>query len=562
LRDFAKLQLDDLSPIKRLLHLALLGNIFVGKNMRFSLKAAGIFLWLTLLSGCQKNDNKNLPVVVIGLTSDFDTLLELGTANSDALHVIEEMLFLTLCELDESLNLQPRLAKSWQMSDGGKKITFTLRDDVLWSDGQPTTADDVLFTYQLAVNPQVGYTGRDRFAAVDTVTVPDAQTICFTFKKNYPEALLDLQIPILPKHVLANVPPEQLRQCAFNRQPIGNGPFVLKEWRANDRAVFEANDRYFAGRPKLDRVVFRIVPDETVLFSSVRTGEIDLLPYIPPHQVSALDHDTELRLVKYPDRGYSFLGLNLQRPVFADGRVRQAVAKAIDRQNLIAVLLNGHGRLIPGPIPPYFWAYDESLPVDIFNPGEAEDLLDLAGWVDRDQDGWREKDGAALEFTMKTNADNKLRSDALVMMQADLQKVGVKAQPELMEFGKLVEDVMQRRDFDALLLSWKTGYAVDPSPVWHSNAIANGYNLISYRNSRVDSLLEMARQELDRVKAKPLWCEFQRLVARDCPYVFLYNQENTAVVRRRLQNVKMDMRGYLINIETWSVGASNQRGFD
>ena len=529
------------------------GTMHLKSNLLLGLLAIGFAF------GCQKNAGQNRhespQTAVIGLTGDFDTFLELGTANADALHVIEEMLFLTLCELDETLSLQPRLAKSWQTSADGREITFTLRDEVLWSDGQPTTAEDVLFTYHLAVNPQVGYTGRGRFAEVDTVTVLDPHTIRFTFKKNYPEALLDLQIPILPKHLLANVPPEQIRQCAFNRQPVGNGPFVLKEWRANDRVVFEANARYFS-RPsgtKLDRVVFRIVPDETVLISSVLTGDIDLLPYVAPNRITEIDHQSEVRLLKYPDRGYSFLAFNLNRPVFQEQRVRQAIARAIQRQNLVDVLLNGNGRLIPGPIPPYFWAYDESLPVDIFNPDEAEDLLDLAGWIDKNSDGVRERQGKRLEFTMKTNADNKLRSDALVMMQADLEKVGVKARPELLEFGKLVEDVLQRRDFDTVLLSWKTGYAVDPSQVWHSDAIQNGYNLISYRNPRVDSLLVVARQEPDRAKAKPLWRAFQRLVAEDCPYVFLYNQENPAVVRQRLQNVKMDMRGYLINVEEWFV---------
>ncbi len=247
-----------------------------------------LLLLCALAPGCgPESENARLAqTAVIGLTGDFDTLLELGTANSDALHVIEEMLFLTLCELDERLNLQPRLAKSWQIGAGGKEITFSLRDDVFWSDGQPTTAADVLFTYQLAVSPQVGYTGRDRFVEIDSVAVLDRNTIRFTFKKNYPDALLELQIPILPKHVLESVPHEQLRQSEFNRRPIGNGPFVLTEWRANDRLVFEANARYFGGRPKLDRVVFRIVPDETVLLSSLLTGEIDLLPYVAPNKLS------------------------------------------------------------------------------------------------------------------------------------------------------------------------------------------------------------------------------------------------------------------------------------
>ena len=510
---------------------------------------------LVLALGCatEREQRGPTPTVVIGLTSDFDSLLELTTANSDALHVIEEMLMLTLCELDADLNLQPRLARAWQTSTDGKAITFTLRDDVLWSDGQPTTAADVLFTYQMAVHPQTAYAGRARFAEVDTALVLDAHTIRFVFKKNYPEALLDLQIPILPKHVLENVPPEALRQSAFNRQPVSNGPFLFKEWRANDRLVFEANPHYYGGKPKLERVVFRIVPEETVLLSSLRTGEIDMLPYIAPNKLRELGADANLQILRYPDRGYSFLAFNLKRPVFQDRRVREAIAKAIQRQNLIEVLLNGQGRLIAGPIPPYFWACDTALPVDVFDVQKANALLDLAGWSWHNKEGWREKAGQALTFTMKTNADNKLRSDALVMMQADLAKIGVNAKPELLEFGKLVEEVLQRRDFDAVLLSWKTGYAVDPSPVWHSQAIANGYNLGAYHNARVDSLLTAARLENDRAQSKPLWHAFQQQVVDDVPYVFLYNQDNPAVVRKHLHNVKMDVRGYLINIEEWFV---------
>ncbi len=514
-----------------------------------------VFLTTCFFYSCGKNSDQSQrqtpTTAVIGLSSDFDTLLELGTANADALHVIEEMLFLTLCELDEELNLQPRLAKSWHIGADGKEITFTLRDDVFWSDRQPTTAADVLHTYQRAVNPQVGYTGRDRFSAVDTAIVLDPYRIRFIFNKKYPDALLDLQIPILPKHILEKVPPEELRQAPFGRQPISNGPFLLKEWRANDRIVFEANEHYFGGKPKLDRIIFRIVPEETVLLSSLRTGEIDLLPYLAPNRLRELGADANLRVLSYPDRGYSFLAFNLQRPVFQDRRVREAIARAIQRQNLVDVLLNGQGRLIAGPIPPYFWACDTSLPPDLFDPQKANALLDLAGWQSRDAAGWRKQGNTALEFTMKTNADNKLRSDALVMLQADLAKLGVRAQPELLEFGKLVEDVLQARNFDAVLLSWKTGFAVDPSPVWHSRAIADGYNLGAYRNASVDSLLTAARLESDRAKAAPLWHAFQRQVVADFPYVFLYTQNNPAVVSQRLHNVKMDVRGYLINVEDW-----------
>jgi len=488
---------------------------------------------------------------VIGLTADFDTFLELSTANSDALHVIENMLFLTLGRLDADLNLQPRLAKSWQVHAGGKEIEFELRDDVVWSDGVPTTAEDVLFTYRMAINPKVGYADRSRFAQVDTVQVLSPHRIKFVFKKAYPDALLDLQIPILPKHILENIPPGDIRRCAFNRQPIGNGPYILQEWRSNDRVVFVANKRYFGHQPNIKRIIFRIVPDETILLSSLLAGEIDVLPYVAPNKLKEIRNRPDLRIISYTDRGYTFLAFNLRRPLFRDVRVREAIARGIRRQNLIDALLEGQGQVIAGPIMPYFWAYDSTLQTKIYNPALAESLLQAAGWHRPSTGGIYQKNGRPLTFTMKTNADNQLRRDALVMLQSDLRKIGIDARPEIVEWGKLVEDVVQNRDFDTVLLSWQTGFSVDPSQIWHSDFADAGLNLPGYKNARVDSLLEAARAKVNRADARPLWHEFQRVVARDYPYVFLFHKKNAAVVASRIQNVKMDVRGYLIDVEHW-----------
>lgn len=516
-----------------------------------------LLLWAALFFGACSSDTvpsgDRVKSVVIGLTSDFDTFQVLATANSDALHVIEEMLFLSLCELDSALQFQPRLAKTWQISPDGKQIRFTLRDDVVWSDGIPTTAHDVLFTYQLAIDPKVGYAARDRFSRVDNVQVLDDHTVVLSLTAPYPDALHDLNMPILPKHIFEQVAPEAIRQASFNRAPVSNGPFVLKSWRANDRVVFEANPDYYGGRPDIDQVVFRIIPDETVLLASVQSGGVDVLPYIAPNKVEPVRTRQHLRILTYPNRGYSFLAFNLQREIFADVRVRQAIAHAIDRRSLVEVLLGGYGRLVAGPIMPYFAASDTSLPLDTYNPQAAASMLDAAGWQDRDGDGVRERDGKPLSFSMKTNADNKLRSDALVMIQANLQQVGVRAQPEPVEFGKLVEDVIQKREFDTVLLSWTTGFTVNPAQIWHSDAITNGYNLPSYRSATVDSLLTAARNETDPATALQMWHAFQREIVSDTPYVFLFMQDNPAVVHERIRNVNMDVRGYLVNIEAWFI---------
>ncbi|KAA3657413.1 MAG: hypothetical protein DWQ10_13300, partial [Calditrichaeota bacterium] len=283
------------------------------------------------------------------------------------------------------------------------------------------------------------------------------------------------------------------------------------------------------------------------------TDDIDVLPYISPNKLDEISNKPNIQIIKYPDRGYSFLAFNLERPIFKDVRVREAIAKAINRNNLIHALLNGNGQQIAGPILPYFSVYDSSLVKHLYDPHLAATLLQAAGWQDMNKNEILENNGKALEFSMKTNADNKLRSDALVMIQNDLQKIGIQANIDLVEAGKLVEDVLQRRDFDTVFLSWKTGYTINPAQIWHSDAIKNGYNLGAYTQPVVDSLLTAARSEMNPLKIKQIWRRFQNIVARDYPYAFLYMQENPAIVCKRIRNIKMDVRGYLPNIENWTL---------
>ncbi len=520
---------------------------------------SGVVLSLCFFS-CKNNQSSENgtkeKTVVIGLNADFDTLLEIATANSDALHVIEEMLFLTLFDLDEELNITPRLAKSWQFSPDHKIATIALRDDVYWQDGERTTAADVIFTWQVASDPQTGYPGINRFDQVDSLVAVDDFTLRCHYKLAYADALYDLRIPVLPKHLLQNIPRAELKQADFNRKPVGNGPYKLKEWRANDRVIFEANENFYQGRPNIDRVVFRIVPDEAVLNASLLREEIDFTPYVAPNRLTALEAVPNLYTQTHLDRGYSFLAFNMRRAPFQDVKVRQAITGAVDKERILSVLYRRKAQQVSGPIMPYFSAFNNSSSAEEFSPGSATELLSLSGWKDADSDGWLEKDDKPLKFTMKTNADNQLRSDMLAMIQADLKKIGVDAQPEPLEMGRLVQDVLQTHDFDAVLLSWKTGFTINPTQIWHSDAIENGYNLSGYSNDLVDSLLVAGRKEIDDSRRNEIWRAFQKEVSEDAPYVFLFAQENTGVVNARVKNLQMDVRGYLINVESWRIEES------
>lgn len=320
-----------------------------------------LFSSLTLLAQPRSGtDHPDGGTVVIGMKGDFDAFSELHTSDSDAIEVIQNLLFMTLTRLDSNLQFIPYLAESWEFSGDDRVLTYRLRKDITWSDGMPTTAEDVLFTYQLAVDTAVAYPAASRFDLTEKVEVADSFTVRFHFKQPYPDGLYDTQIPILPKHILENYPAEQLKDAPFNRQPVGNGPFRLLRWKRNYEAVFKANPDFAPGRPYLDYIVFRIIPDETILLTELLTGKIDMIPSLTPNGYRTVSEAAPLRPLRYSGQEYQFIAWNLQRPLFGKAE-RRALAFAINKSEMIATLLEGLAAPAIGPLLPFSWAFDESL---------------------------------------------------------------------------------------------------------------------------------------------------------------------------------------------------------
>lgn len=500
------------------------------------------------------SDGKYGGTAVIGLKGDFDSLNELNAGDADALQVIDHLLFMSLTRLDAKLKTVPYLAEAWQFSPGDTVLTFHLRQDVFWTDGPQTTAEDVLFTYHVATDPATAYPAASRFDLVKSADLVDRFTVRFHLAKNYPDVLHHLQMPILPKHLLAGIPAGKMAEAAFNRRPIGNGPYILKEWLGNQKLVFEANPDFALGRPYLDRIVFVIIPDETVLFSNLLSGEVDIVPALTPEQKNLLRQNRRIRLLQYHSRGYTFAAWNLADPRLTK-RVRQALTYAIDREEIIATLLEGSGQPIQGPIMPFVWAYDPSLTGIPFDLRRARALLAREGWRDSDGDGLVDKNGKPFLITLKTNAESRLRRDVAVMIQAQLAKIGIMVRIQTVEWNLLLQQVFEKRDFDGLILGWDADFAVDPAPVWHSRSIESGYNFIGYKNPRVDELLESGRTAGSRESARKYWFEFQRIIAEDCPYTFLFMKDNLAGISSRVHDVQMDERGFLANVTSWWIPA-------
>lgn len=496
--------------------------------------------------------------VVIGIRADFDSFNELNASDADALQVINHMLFRRLTQLDAELQPVPDLAEKWHFSPDGRRLTFSLRRDVFWSDGVQTTAFDVAYTYKIATDPSYAYPAASRFTLVDSVVVADSFAVHFYLQHRYPDVLLDLQMPILPRHRLAHVSPEKIAAHPFNRRPVGNGPFILQEWQAKQKVVFTANPRYSPERPYLDRVIFVILPDEQILLNHLLSGEIDLIPALAPNQVQQVRSNKNLHVVPYPAFGYTFIAWNLRRP-WLTKMVRRAFTMAIDRESIIRTLLSGFAQVLHGPILPQSWAFDPALQRLPFQPDSARALLGREGWRDSDGDGILDRGGRPLAFSLRTNAESRLRQDIAVMIQAQLREIGVAVRIDVREWNALLASLFERHDFDAVLLGWDGAISVDPAPLWHSRAIENGYNFIGYRNPQIDDLIERGRRATTREEAIPIWASFQQQIARECPYTFLFVKQNIAAIGSRLRGTAFDARGFLGSIQHWWIPESLRR---
>jgi peptide/nickel transport system substrate-binding protein len=502
---------------------------------------------------------------VVASLNEVHSMNHLASIDETSQELQNFVLFTTLIQYDEQLRPVPYLAESWDTAPAadGLVLTFHLRDDVRWHDGRPTTAYDVKFTFDRIKDPRTAYPGASILALYDSAVVRDSFTVAFYLKRH--AGFMDpwRVIPPMPEHVLGDVPPAELKTHPFGvERPLGNGPFRFVEHRAGDRWVFEANPDFpeaLGGRPYLDRLIYRTIPEPTTRLAEFLAGNVDVYIIVAPSQVAEIEAAPNARIITYASRGYSFIGWNGRHPLFRDPRVRRAMTLAIDRARIVDVVVRGLGRVATGPVPPFHWAFDPTLEPLPHDPERARALLDSAGWIDRDGDGVRERDGVRASFELKTNP-NPVREDIMTLVQADLAEVGVEVRPRVQEAQSLARDITGRdRRFDAIVLGWLTEFNLDDRPLFACSELDGPYQWASYCNPRVDELLDSLALLDDRDRARRLWREYQEIIQRDQPYTFLYYDVRANAVRDRLQGVTMDIRGDLLSVRRWWIAPGERR---
>ena len=498
--------------------------------------------------------------IVEGSIGDVSGFLTAVTSDS-ASHTAANYVFNGLVRYDKNLKLEGELAESWEVSPDGKRITFRLRKGVTWHDGAPFTSEDVLFTYRRMIDPNTPTAYAEDFKQVKRAETPDPSTFVVEYGKPFAPALASWGMHVLPKHLLAVYP--DISRSPLNKKPVGTGPFRFVEWKTGEKTVFETNPDYFEGRPYLSRVVTRVIPDPATMFLELKSGGIDMMG-VTPLQYTRQTETEEFRKLfhkyRYLSFGYTYLGFRLSHPLFSDQRVRQAIAHAIHKKEIIDGVLFGLGQEATGPYKPGTWVHNPDVKRYPYDPQRAKALLGEAGWKDADGDGVLEKEGRKFSFTVLTNAGNESRAKTAAIIQQNLDGVGVKMEIRTLEWAAFINEFVDKRKFDAVILGWSIPQDPDQYDIWSSKKTGpKELNFVGFQNAEVDRLLEEGRRTFDLEKRKKAYSRIQEILAEEQPYVFLYYPDALPVVHKRIHGIEPAPAGISYNFIKWYVPKDQQR---
>ncbi|GBE06721.1 MAG TPA: peptide-binding protein [Nitrospirae bacterium] len=482
-------------------------------------------------------------------------------AGDSASHSVAGLIFNGLVKYDTDLSVIGDLAESWDISSDGLVITFHLRKGVKWTDGVEFTAQDVMFGYKTIIDEKTPTPYKEDFLQVKKAEVLDKYTFRVTYDKPFAPALTTWgSLVVLPKHLLEG---KDLTKVDFGRNPIGLGPYKFRKWTPGQEVVLDSNRDYFEGRPYIDRYIFKIIPDPATMFLELQAGSIDMMALTPTQYTKQTDTDLfkrNFQKFRYPVFSYTYLGFNLKHPWFRDKRVRQAVAYAIDKNEIVDVVLFGLGRPATGPFVPDTWAYNPDVKKYEYDPDKARALLKEAGWADTNANGIVDKNGKDFEFTVLTNMGNQSRIKTATIIQYRLKKIGIKTNIRVLEWSTFINEFIDKRRFEAVLLGWSLDRDPDQYIIWHSDKTGEKeFNFVSYSNKEVDKLLEKGRRTFDIEERKKAYFRFQEILAEELPYIFLYVPDALPIVHSRFRGIRPTTIGIGYNLHQWYVPKNLQR---
>ena len=539
-------------------------------------RAIGVALLAALAGGCAADgDTAERPTVanatpaygdtyIDSLLGDISSLVPTVTSDGSS-HAVGSLIYNGLVRYDRNLAPEGDLAESWSFSPDCRRLTFRLRPGVKWHDGAAFTADDVVFTWQTIVDARVPSPYKADYGDVERVEADGPGVVHVYYRHPYAKALASWGTWMLPRHLLESYVREgRIREAPQNwNAPIGTGPYRFVSRRAGERIVLVANPDYWEGKPNLSRVVYRVIPSQATTFLELKAKGVDSASLTALQYKRQTDYPAFKRAYNkydYPSNSYTYVGFNLKDPRFADKRVRQAFAYAINKREIIDGVILGMGREATGPYKPGSWAYTDEVKKYPYDLDKARRLLADAGWKDRDADGLLVKDGKPFTFELLTNQGNDERKKIAEIVQSELRELGVGVEIRIIEWAALLKDYIRKRRFEAIVLGWGTGFDPDQYVIWHSSQTGpDQMNHIGYANPEADEMLERGRASCVQSERVRYYRRLQEILAEDEPLVFLYFRDALPVVSSRIYGIEPSPNGITFNFTKWFVPKQLQR---
>ena len=532
-------------------------------TIRLRTVAALVLAAALLMPAAVLGQQRSSLVVVSGMWSPPNNFSPINTDSAYGYYAVKFM-FNTLMDArleDNQLKFTPALATRWEGSADNRTFTFTIHPRAAWHDGKPVTAEDVLFTVMTVSDPKTETNRGNDIAFIAGLDSkgkrgPGAQLGFrilgpkqFEIRTDTPKDPLAVfekfgtGLYILPKHVLGNVPPDQLARHPFFQNPtVGNGPYKFVQYKTDQYVELLVNENYHQGAPSLRRLFIRVILP-TIMLAQLERGDLDVTAGAGIGTILVDDWERvktmgHVRAVPVPTPGYQFMAFNFQRPYLQDKRVRRAIAHATNRQLMVNQLLRGEGELAEGPVWPSNPYFNRNVKPWPYDPARARALLQEAGW------------DFNRTLVLRVPTGNIIRERSGDIIRENLVAVGMKVEIQRSDFPTHLA-AMYAANYDIALVGWSGGVDPDVSSQFRTGATYT--RLIHLSNAQIDQLLDEGLATADTAKRRAIYSRFQEVFADELPYVVLYYQKGLTAITKRMNNVLFSVPGfYDFQTHAWS----------
>jgi peptide/nickel transport system substrate-binding protein len=473
---------------------------------------------------------------LIGDPSTLNAVMQTGLPEQQVLQYVSR----NLLDFDGRLRLVPGLAQKYEVSEDGREFTFTLRPEATWQDGSPVTAGDAVFTFRRIVDKDTPAPAiKPLFSELASVEALGEKSFRLRFRKAGAHQAMAFVLPLLPEKRFAK---HRFLKAPDNRAPFANGPYRFVSWKPQESIELARNDRYWGPRGHFDRVVFKILPDNSTAWRALLEDGLDetgIDQTLKERSAVEPAFAACCRVVEYYDLDYNYIALNNRSPLFSDARVRRALTMLLDRAAIVRGLYHGSARIISGPWAPDSVAYDATVTPLPFDPAAAGKLLDEAGWRDTDGNGLRDKSGRAFAFDLLVSSGSLIGQQIDEVLAGAARKAGIEIRVRPLEWAAYVEKLDQG-DFEAASGAWSASSDPNPDlfPLWHSSQVPpQGSNSSFFHNDEADRLMEQARAEVDEKKRAALYHRLHALFRDEAPAIWVVNASKKHALRQTVRGI-------------------------